>query len=213
MPLPFSCRAAGRNNIKPKRRVPVPWSDFMCRQDKAKLTVADGRRLHPPANSQRLAAPLGMPISTGMSLRSSKVLTLGLAVVFCAWGAEHAFARSKKHRIEPSVVPSMMLDEGGTPIIMQGLERPKRPVEDKDHPTNRAERLSKIPRGSSGTVPPPVPSPRGGPPSQPPPAPYNPPPINSFSDRVTQCLHSFPLNAGLGNNPTNRDAYVRSCAN
>jgi hypothetical protein len=42
---------------------------------------------------------------------------------------------------------------------------------------------------------------------------YKPPPINSFSDRVTQCQHSFPLNAGLGNNPTNRDFYVRYCAN
>jgi hypothetical protein len=28
-----------------------------------------------------------------------------------------------------------------------------------------------------------------------------PPPINRFSDRVTQRIHSFPLNAGLGNNP------------
>ena len=44
-------------------------------------------------------------------------------------------------------------------------------------------------------------------------APYQPPPINSVSDRVTQCLHTFPLNAGLGNNPTNRDFYVRSCVN
>jgi hypothetical protein len=43
--------------------------------------------------------------------------------------------------------------------------------------------------------------------------PLQPPPINSVSDRVTQCLHSFPLNAGLGNNPTNRDFYVRSCVN
>ncbi len=38
-------------------------------------------------------------------------------------------------------------------------------------------------------------------------------PINTFSDRITNCLHSFPLNAGLGNNPTERDFYVRSCAN
>jgi hypothetical protein len=40
---------------------------------------------------------------------------------------------------------------------------------------------------------------------------YKPPSINSVGDRVTNCLHSFPLNAGLGNNPTNRDLYVRSC--
>jgi hypothetical protein len=37
--------------------------------------------------------------------------------------------------------------------------------------------------------------------------------IESFGDRTTNCLHSFPLEAGKGNNPVNRDAYVRSCAN
>jgi hypothetical protein len=42
---------------------------------------------------------------------------------------------------------------------------------------------------------------------------YQPPAINSFSDRVTQCNHSFAFNAGIGNNLTNRDFYVRSCAN
>jgi hypothetical protein len=30
---------------------------------------------------------------------------------------------------------------------------------------------------------------------------------------VTNCLHSFALNAGLANNPANRDLYVRSCVN
>jgi len=30
---------------------------------------------------------------------------------------------------------------------------------------------------------------------------------------VTNCLHSFPLNARLANNPANRDLYVRSCVN
>jgi hypothetical protein len=40
-----------------------------------------------------------------------------------------------------------------------------------------------------------------------------PPPINSFSDRVTQCNQSYTFNAGVGNNPVGRDAYVRSCAN
>jgi hypothetical protein len=31
---------------------------------------------------------------------------------------------------------------------------------------------------------------------------YKPWPINSVGDRIPNCLHSFPLNAGLGNNPT-----------
>jgi hypothetical protein len=40
--------------------------------------------------------------------------------------------------------------------------------------------------------------------------PYNPPAINSLSDQVIQSDQSFQMNRGLGNNPTGRDAYVRS---
>ena len=158
-----------------------------------------------------------MLISLCVSLPLSKALAVALAVAFCAGGAEQALARSKKQPVEP-IVPSIMVDEG-TPIIMQGLERAKRrPVQrDEEQPNQRAERPIKIPRGSSAYVPPPVPSPSGGPPSptllRPQVAPYQPPPINSFSDRVIGCNQSFTFNAGVGNNPTNRDAYVRKCAN
>ncbi len=75
---------------------------------------------------------------------------------------------------------------------MQGLEWPKRPARTEDQPKERAERPRTIPRGSS-TYLPPVPAP--GVPSAIAPQPsvgvYKPPPINSFSDRVTQCQHSF----------------------
>jgi hypothetical protein len=40
-------------------------------------------------------------------------------------------------------------------------------------------------------------------------APYNPPPINNPSEEIMQSNQSFPLNRGLGNNPTDRDTYVR----
>jgi hypothetical protein len=40
-------------------------------------------------------------------------------------------------------------------------------------------------------------------------APYIPPPVNNPSERINQLNQSFPLNGGLGNNPTNRDAYIR----
>jgi hypothetical protein len=43
--------------------------------------------------------------------------------------------------------------------------------------------------------------------------PYKPPPINTYSDRVTNCIHSFPLNAGIGNNPRDQQSYIRQCAN
>lgn len=142
-----------------------------------------------------------------------KVLSLILTVVFALGAAETSSARPK-HRVE---APGMTRDDGGTPIIMQGLERPKRPVPDDDHPKQRAERPRMLPRGSSGYYLPPIRPPSGGPASalviRPSPAPYKPPPINSFSDRATQCVHSFPLNAGMGNNPVDRDAYVRSCVN
>jgi hypothetical protein len=44
-------------------------------------------------------------------------------------------------------------------------------------------------------------------------APYNPPAINSPSDSIMQSNQSFQLNEGLGNNPTNRDTYVREHLN
>jgi hypothetical protein len=43
--------------------------------------------------------------------------------------------------------------------------------------------------------------------------PYKPPPINTFGDRVTNCIHSCPLNAGIGNNPRDQQSYIRQCAN
>jgi len=97
---------------------------------------------------------------------------------------------------------------------MQGLEWPKTPARNEHRPNERAERPRTIPRGSSAYIPP-VPSPRTPSlmPVQPSVAPYQPPPINSFSDRATQCIHSFTFNAGVGNNPTDRDAYTRSCVN
>jgi hypothetical protein len=36
---------------------------------------------------------------------------------------------------------------------------------------------------------------------------------STFGDRVTNCIHSAPLNAGVGNNPADTQAYVRHCAN
>jgi hypothetical protein len=150
-----------------------------------------------------------------MKLPVRNVFIPALAVTFVVAMADTALARPKKPRAERPPQPALIQEEHGTPIIMQGLEWPKRPAGNEDRPRQRAERPRTIPRGSSTSIGPPVPSP--GVPSAIAPQPsvgvYKPPPINSFGDRVTGCLHSFPLNAGLGNNPTNRDFYVRSCAN
>lgn len=101
----------------------------------------------------------------------------------------------------------IMVEEGGKPL----KKRDSRPVEPETAPKKRVEPTQR-PRGS-GYVPP-----TGLPRTEAivtpqPPSVYVPPPVNSFSDRVTNCNHSFPLNAGIGNNPTDRSAYVRQCAN
>ena len=143
-----------------------------------------------------------------------QILALGLVLVFCAAGAGQASARSQKHRLDSLTVPSIPVDATGTPIIMQGLERPKSAVEDRHHGRNEpkeAKRPVHIPRGSASLVPA-GPSTLPRTPSLGPPlavTPYNPPAINSPSDRVIQSNQSFPLNGGLGNNPSTRDAYIR----
>jgi hypothetical protein len=136
-----------------------------------------------------------------------KIATLVLSVVVTLGAADTASARPKTQRVAPVETCN------GTPIIMQGLEC--RTGSARAYPSERAELPPpRIPRGSSGYIPP-VPSP--SPPSltlqRPTVTPYMPPPINSFSDRVTQCNQSYTFNAGVGNNPIGRDAYVRSCAN
>ena len=97
----------------------------------------------------------------------------------------------------------VMVEEGGKkpPLKKQKGAEPK-----KAEPKRR-------PRGSSYI--PSVNLPRTEPVMVAPASPgvYRPPPINSFSDRVTNCIHSFPLNAGIGNNPTDRQSYIRQCAN
>jgi hypothetical protein len=145
-------------------------------------------------------------------MRLSPAFVLSLVLVFCAFAAEQASAQSKNYRVEPSSVPNIMVDETETPVTRQRLERSQKDVQDKHH-TNKAERRVKIPRGSANFVPPV--SSTGGLPRTPllmqPPAvaPYNPPPINNPSDRIMQLNQSFPLNRGLGNNPTDRDSYLR----
>jgi hypothetical protein len=111
-------------------------------------------------------------------------------------------------------VPNIMVDvdANGNPIIMKDSHsRPKKPKSENRQSKN-AERQRRIPRGSSAYVEP-IPLPRAGRESGiaaiPPVAPYIPPPINNPSERINQLNHSFPLNRGLGLNPTDRDQYIR----
>jgi len=65
-----------------------------------------------------------------MSPKIAKTLTLLLALALAVVATESASARTRK-RVEHPAPPSLMLDSGGTPIIMQGLEPPERTVRQK----------------------------------------------------------------------------------
>jgi hypothetical protein len=153
-----------------------------------------------------------------MQARTKHFLAWILAAVVAIAALDIASAKPKRKRAEPSDLPPITRDVDGTPIIMQGFRRTRPPsASENPPPQQNAERPVRVPRGSSTYIPPPMPSPTAGPPApalvQPPPAPYQPPPINTFSDRVRNCIHSAPLNAGVGNNPSDPQAYIRQCAN
>jgi hypothetical protein len=153
-----------------------------------------------------------------MAFPLSKIFIVALAG-FAVAVVDSAAAQRKKDRAErafgfaPSV-PSIMVDvdEHGTPIIMNGTRARPRKSQGEDRNSNRAERSRTVPRGSSAYVPP-IPLPSTGRSSgivaPPPVAPYNPPPVSNPSERINQLNQSFPFNQGLGNNPSDRDAYIR----
>jgi hypothetical protein len=150
-------------------------------------------------------------IYIGMSVQLSRIVTLAVATVVLGATAT-ASAAPKKSGAERTTTSATMCDDG-TPIIMQGLDCPRRPVrgeqQEQNQPTERAERPRVTPRGSSGRY---IASPQPTPSvtlTQPSVGPYIPPPVNNPSERINQLNQSFPLNRGLGNNPTDRDSYIR----
>ena len=143
-----------------------------------------------------------------MSVPLSRMVTLALAVVVLA-AATTASARPKKHSAERTATPTTNCY--GTPIIVQGMGCPTRAArgEEQEPVPKRAERPRVGARGSSGAYNPALLSPPSLPLSQPSAGPYIPPPVANPSAQINQLNHSFPLNGGLGNNPTDRDAYIR----
>ena len=112
------------------------------------------------------------------------------------------------------------MDRDGTPIIMQGYRSPSMMRDaGQPEPRQRADRPVKIPRGSSTYIPPANPSPYSinSPPAaaltQPAPAPYQPPPITTFSDRVNNAIQAYPLQKGIGNNPIDQQEFIRQRLN
>jgi hypothetical protein len=43
--------------------------------------------------------------------------------------------------------------------------------------------------------------------------PYQPPPITTFSDRVNSAIQAYPFQKGIGNNPINRQEFIRQRVN
>ncbi|HEY7663060.1 MAG TPA: hypothetical protein VH934_08065 [Xanthobacteraceae bacterium] len=140
------------------------------------------------------------------------MMALACAVLVVG-AAATAAARPKKHRAEHRVErttttqPTMCY---GTPIIMQGVACPARSARTEEPPpTEQPKRPRVSRRGSSGPYVPalqPTPSLTLQQPSA---APYIPPPVANPSAQINQLNQSFPLNRGLGNNPSDRDSYIR----
>ena len=134
-----------------------------------------------------------------MSAPLSRLLALACAVLVLG-AATTASARPKKHGAEKHGAEKHSAERAatattncyGTPIIMQGMDCPKRSA-----------------RGSAGSYAPARLSTPSLPLSQPSTGVYIPPPVSNPSAQINQLNHSFPLNGGLGLNPTNRDAYIR----
>jgi hypothetical protein len=162
-----------------------------------------------------------------------KTSLVALAAVIAAGAFDAALAAKKKGRAADRPPASeyeqrkrgfdhdlnIRTDANGVPIIMRGFDSSqgrRTATAPEAEPRLRPDRPR--PRGSGTYIPSPVPSPNAGPSPQEilgrqTVQPYKPPPINTFGDRVTNCIHSFPLNAGIGNNPRDQQSYIRQCAN
>src|SRR5262247_4885823 len=149
-----------------------------------------------------------------MSVPLSRMVALGLAVLVLGT-ATTASARPKKHIQRTERTATVTTNCYGTPIIMQGMDCPRRSArgeeqeQEQEQPTKRAERPRVTARGSGGSYAPAPLSTPSLPLSQPSAGVYIPPPVNNPSAQINQLNHSFPLNGGLGLNPTDRDAYIR----
>src|SRR5262249_3938356 len=87
--------------------------------------------------------------------------------------------------------------------------RQARGTEQEEEVTQRPVRRRVTARGSGGSYPPARLSTPSLGPAQPATRGFIPPPIRNPRGQINQLNPSFPLNGGLGNNPTGRDAYIR----
>ena len=122
-----------------------------------------------------------------------KALALAVTALYATAAFEPVHARDRN----TYGIPDIMVEEGG-----KSVKKKKKGAEPKARP-----------RGSSYV--PPLTLPRSEPVRVAPASPgvYTPPPISSFGDRATGAIHSYPLQKGIGNNPTDMQMYIRQNAN
>jgi hypothetical protein len=146
-----------------------------------------------------------------MQSQRNKLLTAALAALLILAHSDAVLARSKKAGSGgDSSVLGIQKDSSGTPIIMKGFRSNRADTKRADTARSgkQAYRSARIPRGSSTIIPSRVGTTTGQAVQ-----PYNPPPTTTFSDRVQNSIHSYPLQKGLGNNPTDQQMFIRQNSN
>jgi hypothetical protein len=143
-----------------------------------------------------------------MQPQRNTLLTAALAASLMLLHADAALARSKKSSSSNDL--GIQRDSNGVPIIMKGFRSDRGKVNRAGAARSGklATRSARIPRGSSSPV-----LPRVGTTTGQAVQPYNPPRITTPSDRTTGAIHSYPLQKGLGNNPTDQQMYIRQQSN
>jgi len=179
-----------------------------------------GRDRRPSRNKKTRHVPVAVAVESAylcnMRMSLSRIVALAVAVLLLGMDAP-ASARPKKHPAAQRPAAQVTTNCDGTPIIMQGMpcrQLPARAAEQAteqtgEQPPKGAERRRLTTRGSGGPY---VPSVQRTPSvglSQPSGSVYTPPAIANPSERIKDLNSSFPLNGGLGLNPSNRDEYIR----
>ena len=131
----------------------------------------------------------------------SRLIVIALVAIAAA-ASTSADARHRR-TAQRTTSGGLPVDASGTPIIMQGYQA------DQGRVHGRVAAPVVVPPPHTGLPDLPARQLLQGPP--PPVAAA--PPQQTFSDKVTNCIHSYPLNAGIGNNPADRGAYIGQCVN
>ena len=125
-------------------------------------------------------------------MSAAKTLTLALAALYAAAVFQPVLARDRN----TYGVPDIMVDEPG-----QSVKKSKKGAAKARPRSSSYVPSMTLPRSEPARV-----SPAS-------PGVYTPPPITSYGDRARDAIHSYPLQKGIGNNPTDMQMYIRQNAN